>query len=121
MEESFAAHMRSNGSLDISFNTYISQMQSIVGRDISVNVQRSVSRLKSFFMTLIGGADHEDRLPMKKSRNNLYHPMNWSNGLRSKESELEFRLYIGKVLYPDYPITSQSFFYNLSSGFWFIG
>jgi hypothetical protein len=48
MEESFAAHMRTNGSLDISFNTYISQMQSIVGPDVSVNVQRSVSRLKSF-------------------------------------------------------------------------
>ena len=50
MEESFAAHMRTNGSLDISFNTYISQMQSIVGADVSVNVQRAVSRLKSFFL-----------------------------------------------------------------------
>ena len=65
-------------------------------------------------MTLIGRADHEDRLPMKTSWNNFYHPMNWSNGIRSKDSELELRLYIGNVLYPDYPITSQSeFFYNL--------
>ena len=51
---------------------------------------------------------------MRKQWNNFYHPMNWYNGIRTKAAELEFRLYIGNVLFPDYPITSQSeFFYNL--------
>ena len=89
-------------------------MQSIVGADVSVNVQRSVSRLKSFFMTLDGRYKNPEHFPMRKQWNNFYHPMNKNGGFRTNAAELEFRLYIGNTLYPDYPITSQSeFFYNL--------
>ena len=47
LDNSYAEHMLSGKSLTINYNTYISQIQAVNGTDISVNVSRSVTRLKS--------------------------------------------------------------------------
>jgi hypothetical protein len=52
MEELFADHMRKGGSIDFNFNDYISQFQSVTGKDLTVNVQRAVSYLKNVFVSL---------------------------------------------------------------------
>ena len=47
---SYEAHLLQSNSLPINYNTYINQQQAIAGTDISVNVSRAISRLKSIFI-----------------------------------------------------------------------
>ncbi|MFM7984433.1 MAG: hypothetical protein ACKPKO_34420, partial [Candidatus Fonsibacter sp.] len=58
-----------NKPLQINYNTFYSQIQTITGQsDVSVNVSRSVSRLKSVFVSLmksIGGTSRSDAPGMK--------------------------------------------------------
>ena len=53
LDNSYAQHLLSGKSLPISYNTFVSQMQTIAGQDApSINVSRALTRLKSVFITL---------------------------------------------------------------------
>ena len=53
LDNSYAQHLLSGKSLPISYNTFVSQMQTVAGQDApSINVSRALTRLKSVFITL---------------------------------------------------------------------
>ena len=116
LDNSYAEHLLSGKSLPINYNTYISQMQSLLSgtvgqKSVRLNITRSLSRLKSVFVTL------QRQIPFKskefigrKKWNDFYSPM-WNYGGNfnghNSEGEFEFQLQLGSKLYPEYPIRSH--------------
>jgi len=103
LQNNYDSHLLSGKSLPINYNTYIVQSQVVAGKDVSVNMSRAISRLKSVFVALYrapGTAKPED-----KEWLNFYHPMS-AVASYSKAHELEFQIQIGSKLYPEYPIRS---------------
>ena len=85
LDNSYAQHLLSGKSLPINFNTYISQIQSMISssnigqKSIKLNVTKALSRLKSVFVTLIGSFKATDpaqaeNIPFR-DWNNFYSPM----------------------------------------------
>mgnify|MGYP003347592205 CR=1 FL=1 len=114
LDNSYAQHLLSGKSLPISYNTFVSQMQTIAGQDApSINVSRALTRLKSVFVTL--NKDFvNNRLgkPNLKAFNDFFSPMWEANqaGTWTHDSngEFEFQLQIGSKLFPEYPIRSHN-------------
>ena len=52
---SYSEHVLSGKSLNIQYGTYITMQQTVTGDNISVNVSRAVSRLKTIFCSF----DHD--------------------------------------------------------------
>ena len=126
-EEKFASHMRTGGSLDINFQSYVNQSQQVVGKDITVQVMRAFSKLKCLFVTLDNQncrvqSPSQDIIERGMTRfrsflkpwNLFYHPSAKNYGFNWDQTDIEFQLNIGNTIFPDIPIRSQSeFFYNL--------
>jgi hypothetical protein len=80
IEEMVADHMRKGGSIDFNFNDYVSQFQSVSGKDSTVNVQRAASCLKNVRVSIenlpsdLGGSG-----PWLKVWNHFFHPMTYSD------------------------------------------
>ena len=51
LQNNYDSHFLNGGKLPISYNTYICQSQAVSGTDLSVNVSRAISRLKSVFVS----------------------------------------------------------------------
>jgi hypothetical protein len=51
LQNNYDSHLLNGGKLPLSYNTYITQNQAVDNTDISVNVTRAISRLKSVFVT----------------------------------------------------------------------
>jgi hypothetical protein len=116
LDNSYAEHLLSGKSLPINYNTYISQMQSLLSgtvgqKSVRLNITRSLSRLKSVFVTL------QRQIPFvskefigRKKWNDFYSPM-WKYGgnfnAQDNRGEFEFQLQLGSKLYPEYPIRSH--------------
>lgn len=106
LDNEYASHLLSGKTLPISFNSYITQVQSTVSSqtDFSVNVSRAITRLKSIFVSLYRdektGTDNSTKT---KECNYFYHPMR--GGYRF-DREIEFQIQIGSKLMPEYPIRS---------------
>ena len=82
LQNSYSEHVLSGKSLNIQYGTYITMQQSVAGDNISVNVSRAVSRLKTIFCSF----DHDFKptdqnkidypaFLVKKNWNYFYHPM----------------------------------------------
>jgi hypothetical protein len=126
-EEKFASHMRTGGSLDINFQSYVNQSQQIVGKDITLQVMRAFSKLKCLFVTLDNQNcrlenPNQDIIekgmskfrPFLKQWNLFYHPLAKNYGYYNSDYDLEMQVNIGNTIFPDIPIRSQpEFFYNL--------
>ncbi len=53
LDNSYAQKLIQGQSLPISYNTFVSQLQTIAGQDVPlINVSRALTRLKSVFVTL---------------------------------------------------------------------
>jgi len=122
LDNSFSQHLLDGKSMPISYNTYISQMMTIAGKDVQVNVSRAVSRLKSVFVTLDHDVPSESQglYKTRKAWNDFYSPMHslstegetWDN--YHEDGEFEFQLSAGSKLFPEYPIRSHAeAFYQL--------
>ena len=123
LQNNYDSHLLNGGKLPISYNTYICQSQAVSGQDISVNVSRAISRLKSVFVSFYK-SEYKDAAgvvevnPMttaiRKEWLDFVHPMeNAGNaaGINLKYDkgyELEFQMQIGSKLFPEYPIRSLS-------------
>ena len=118
LDNSYAEHLLSGKALPINFNTYISQMQSILSgavgqKAVRLNCTRSLSRLKSVFITLDKDVTYEQLFPGRKKWNDFYSPM-WAHGGGGinnnfrQAGEFEFQLQLGAKLYPEYPIRSHA-------------
>jgi len=120
LHNSYVEHLLQGNSLPISYNTFVSQMQTIAGQnDVLVNVSRALTRLKSVFVTLhkdynYGRKDWQGRKLWNDFFSPAYHD-NYTSVLTIKpEQEFEFQLQIGSKLFPEYPIRShQEAFYQL--------
>ena len=92
LQNSYAEHVLSGKSLPINYGTYIKMQQTVVGDNISVNVSRAVSRLKTIFCSFDGDFNptpaEKVAYPyylVKRPFNFFYHPM----GKRLSDSEAE--------------------------------
>ena len=114
LDNSYAQHLLSGKSLPITYNTFISQMQTIVGQDNPlITVSRAITRLKSVFVTLV--KDHTgETIPNdgRKVWNDFFSPMHVYNAegyfKHVQDAEFEFQLQIGSKLFPEYPIRSHN-------------
>ena len=70
----------------------------------SININRSVSRLKSIFLNFFGTFQAADQFVIKES-NGFFHPM-YETGVGEYDyaKELELQIELGSKLYPEYPI-----------------
>ena len=111
LDNSYAQHLLQGKSLPISYNTLVSQLQTISGQDAPlVNVSRALTRLKSVFVTL-----HKDAGVVwpgnRKYWDSFFSPMGNDNGtnlIHNSEGEFEYQLQIGSKLFPEYPIRSHN-------------
>jgi len=114
LDNSYAQHLLSGKSLPISYNTFVSQMQTVSGGDLRVNVSRALTRLKSVFVTLEKDLTGSTRgvLPLRKTWNDFFSPMSDANKdgklKHNPKGEFEFQLQIGAKLFPEYPIRSHA-------------
>ena len=115
LDNEYSQHVLAGKALPINYNTYISQLQSVLSPDIAVNITRALTRLKSVFITFDGphtGAS-TDWIPLLKTTNNFIHPMN-SSATYDSTKEFEFQIQIGSKLFPEYPVKSLAeAFYQL--------
>ena len=125
LDNQFAEHLLSGKSLPINYNTYVSQMQSILSgatgqQKVRLNVTRALSRLKSVFVSLVRDVPNAELAANLGSKewNDFYSPMydyaKGSNNQFNSNGEFEAQLQLGSKLYPEYPIRSHSeAFYQL--------
>ena len=113
LENEYVAHLVSGKSLPINYDTYISQMQTIADYNYSCNITRSLTRLKSVFVTFDGEGTGETGpgvLPLtgsefRKPFNDFYHPSG-DYLVQRQDKEIEFQMQIGSKCYPEMPIRS---------------
>ena len=109
LDNSYAQHLLSGKSLPISYNTFVSQMQTVSGPDVAVNVSRALTRLKSVFVTL--QKDYANKT-VHKNWNVFFSPLSALNAAgtltHNPDGEFEFQLQIGSKLFPEYPIRSHA-------------
>lgn len=107
LQNNYDSHLLNGGKLPLSYNTYITQSQAVSGQDVSVNVSRAISRLKSVFVSFY--KTPAVATAIDKEWLNFMHPMENATGLKyDKAYELEFQMQIGSKLFPEYPIRSLS-------------
>ena len=99
LDNSYSEHLLSGKALPINYNTYVSQIQNILNgtngqQKVRLNVTRSLTRLKSVFVTLDKPVDSEADFIGRKSWNDFYSPMqSYANGVNNKYNEKgEFRI-----------------------------
>jgi hypothetical protein len=119
LQNNYDSHLLSGKSLPINFNTYITQSQAITGQDVSVNVSRAISRLKSIFVSFYktqtkdsGGTIVPDAISdvTHKEWLNFYHPMT-NSSVYNKGYEIEAQIQVGSKNFPEYPLRSNSEMY----------
>ena len=85
-------------------------------QNLSVNLSRAFSRLKSIFINFHiaagpAAANVAGNLLFnpgtRKQWNYFYHPMAWETAY-NPDNELELQIQIGSKLFPEYPIKSNS-------------
>ena len=111
LDNSYAQHLLQGKSLPISYNTFVSQLQTIAGQDAPlINVSRALTRLKSVFVTL-----HKDTgitwTANRKFWNTFFSPMGIDNSttlVHNSDGEFEYQLQIGSKLFPEYPMRSHN-------------
>ena len=125
LDNEYAQHLLSGKSLPINFSSYVSQVQIVPNGDFmpKINIARSLTRLKSVFITLFrdsaadpvkAGAmsNYGGDTTMYKECNFFYHPAFGYN--YEIAIEPEFIMSLGAKLFPEYPIRSSAeFFYQL--------
>ena len=115
LHNSYVEHLLQGNSLPLSYNTFVSQLQTIAGQtDVLINVSRALTRLKSVFVTFQKdrAGDINPTMNGRKAWNEFYSPASYDNndGTLSVKSigEFEFRLQIGSKIFPEYPIRSHA-------------
>jgi hypothetical protein len=119
LDNSYVSHLLSGKTLNLVFNTYISSLQTVVSNDTQVNVSRSLSKMKSIFITLDKDLNGDRKTFFNRRWNNFWSPLarDTFGMLRSNEFDNDIKhlqLSIGSKLFPEYPIRSTAeCFYTL--------
>jgi hypothetical protein len=120
LENSYVSHFMGAKTINIVYNTFISTLQTVVAAETQINVSRSLSKMKSVFVSLDKGfaAATPRKTYYNKFWNNFWSP-NAGNGMtpnltHTGEKFSHFQLQIGSKLFPEYPIkTHAEAFYSL--------
>ena len=127
LENEYSSHLLSGKALPINYSTFITQKQIVNSTDYITTITRSLTRLKSVFLTFSGATFGDAtqssgttaaNLPapgveMRKWWNDFYHPAYNHNPLQASD-EVEIQLQIGSKYFPEYPIKSAAeAFYQL--------
>ena len=120
LENSYVSHFMGGKTINIVYNTFISTLQTVVAAETQINVSRSLSKMKSVFVTLDKGfAANTARLKWyNKFWNNFWSPNAGTGGTstltHTGDKFSHFQLQIGSKLFPEYPIkTHAEAFYSL--------
>jgi len=120
LENSYVSHFMGAKTINIVYNTFISTLQTVVAAETQINVSRSLSKMKSVFVTLDKsfGASDARTLFYNKFWNNFWSPNAGTGGTdyltHNGERFSHFQLQIGSKLFPEYPIkTHCEAFYSL--------
>jgi hypothetical protein len=119
LDNSYTQHLMNGRHLPIVYNTYISNIQTILAPDTQINVSRSLTRLKAVFLSLERDFRHDRINWHMKNWNSFYSPMA-VDSLVDRTTHIEaneitsLQLQIGSFLIPQYPIRSHAeCFYSL--------
>ena len=119
LDNNYVTHLLSGKSLNIVYNTFISNIQTILSGDTQINVSRSLSKLKSVFITLDKDFVGQRLTYYNKTWNNFYSPMaidtitDTTTHIPANEIE-SLQLQVGAFMIPQYPIRSHAeCFYSL--------
>ena len=120
LENSYVSHFMASKTINIVYNTFISTLQTVVAAETQINVSRSLSKMKSVFVTLDKsfGAGTTRLTFFNKFWNNFWSPNAGTAGTstltHAGEKFSHFQLQIGSKLFPEYPIkTHAEAFYSL--------
>ena len=119
LDNSYVSHLMSGKTMNVVFNTFISSLQTIVSADTQINVSRSLSKMKSIFLSLDKDFAGTRDTFYNKRFNNFWSPLvgNGATGVLTHNSANEIKhlqVQIGSKLFPEYPIKSHSeAFYSL--------
>jgi hypothetical protein len=122
LDNSYAQHLLEGKSLPISYNTFVSQLQTISHQDKPlINVSRALTRLKSVFVTFWKEPQHfpatdesaayDTYFGNRRFWNTFFspgHPENKEELVFNNDQDFEFRLQIGSKIFPEYPIRSHN-------------
>ena len=122
LNDSYIKLLEDGKKLTLNYNTFISQYQTITDQtDFSINISRSLTRLKSVFVSLWKNYATAPRSSIVASKiwNDFFSPGAWdSEGAEAgsgdyvtafdPDLEFEFQMQIGSKLYPEYPIRSHA-------------
>ena len=129
LQNSYDSHLLSGNSYPINYNTFITQVQNVIGgtnivtnttlgqQKISLSVSRAITRLKSVFITLDKDTAYEKSkggFKARKPHNDFYSPMNdysmtaGKNPKYYQAGEFEFQIQIGSKRMPETPIRSHA-------------
>ena len=77
LDNNYTSHLLSGKNLNIVYNTYVSNIQTVLAPDTQINVSRSLTRLRSVFLTLARNftAGSQRATWYNKPWNNFYSPM----------------------------------------------
>ena len=118
LDNSYTSHFLGGKTINIVYNTFISTLQTVVAAETQINVSRSLSKMKSVFVSLDKGFTGTRAQWYNKFWNNFWSP-NAGAGLTTHlthtgERFSHLQLQIGSKLYPEYPIKSHAeCFYSL--------
>jgi hypothetical protein len=119
LDNNYVTHLLAGKSLNIVYNTFISNIQTILSGDTQINVSRSLSKLKSVFITLDKDFVGQRLTYYNKTWNNFYSPMaidtitDTTTHIPANEIE-SLQLQVGAFMIPQYPIRSHAeCFYSL--------
>ena len=119
LDNNYTSHLLGGKSLNIVYNTFISNIQTILSGDTQINVSRSLSKMKSVFISLERDFAGARNTYHNKQWNNFYSPMaidtasTTTTHLQGNEIE-SLQLQVGAFLMPQYPIRSHAeCFYSL--------
>jgi len=110
LNDEYVKYLLSGKTLAINYNTYVSQMQTVVNQQNSVHITRSLSRLKSIFISHVGDISNDATARLlHKEFNTFYHPMKTvTDNTYDPAKEFEWQIQIGSRLYPEYSVRSNS-------------
>ena len=120
LENSYVSHFMGGKTINIVYNTFISTLQTVVAAETQINVSRSLSKMKSVFVSLDKGFAAGTA---RKTYHNKFWNNFWSPNAGTSFTEVlthdgekfsHFQLQIGSKLFPEYPIkTHCEAFYSL--------
>jgi hypothetical protein len=102
LDNEYTQYLMTGKSLPIHYTALTHGSQIFTNIKTDVKVSRSLTRLKSVFLSMIALPD--TRTPAEGVPNDFWHPMEGVDYSYTKELQLQIQ--IGSKLYPEYPIRS---------------